>query len=52
MNLCNKTRLQIKHIKNKTINYRILEDEHNDKRYYILRIFFVLPDSNDLHASF
>ena len=50
--LCNKTRLQVKSIRSKTLDCRILEGEHDDKRHYISRISLALFDSNSLHASF
>ena len=50
--LCNKTRLQVKSIKSKTLDCRILEDKHNGKRYYIPRISLASPDSNNLYTSF
>ena len=43
---------KFKYIKFKTFDYRILDDEYNDKRYYISRIFFISFDSNNLYAFF
>ena len=50
--LCNETRLQVKSIKSKTLDCRILESEHNNKRHYIPRIPLASPDSNSLYALF
>ena len=50
--LCNGTRLQVKSIESKTLDCRILEGEHDDKRHYIPRIPLASPDSNNLHAPF
>ena len=52
INLYNRTRLQVKHIRSKTLNYRILRGEHNDKQHYIPRIPLAPPNSNDLHTPF
>ena len=50
--LYNETRLQVKSIESKTLDCRILEGEHNDKRHYISRISLASLDSNNLYASF
>ena len=50
--LYNETRLQIKQIEFKTLNYRILKNDYNDKQHFISRILLVSFDSNNLYALF
>ena len=50
--LCNRTRLQVKHVGSKTLNCRVLGGEHDGKQHFILCIPLAPPDSNDLYAPF
>ena len=50
--LYNETRLQIKQIEFKILNYRIFKNEHNDKQHFISRISLISFDSNNLYAFF
>ena len=52
MNLCNETRLQIKHIDVMTFNIHILDNKYNGKRYFISRILFASLNSNELYILF
>ena len=51
-NLYNETRLQIKQIKFKILDYHIFENEYNDKQHFISRILLTLFDSNNLYVFF
>ena len=48
----NETRLYVKHIEFKILDYRIFENEHNDKQHYVSRISLTPPDSNNLYILF
>ena len=52
MSLCNETRLQIKYIDVITFDIHILDNKHNNKRYFISRISFAPPNSNELYTLF
>ena len=50
--LCNNTRLQVKQIKSKTLDCRILDNKHNNQRYFIPRISLASPNTNNLYTLF